>query len=69
MGFRLPRPLHGWREFTYEIAITVIGVLLALARGLQQCPILLGTPAGARTPDVSGARNDYMRVMMNMVTQ
>jgi hypothetical protein len=31
MRFRLPRPLHGWREFTYEIIIVVIGVLLALA--------------------------------------
>jgi hypothetical protein len=31
MRFRLPRPLHGWREFSYEIIIVVIGVLLALA--------------------------------------
>src|SRR3954453_4810285 len=31
MLFRLPRPLHGWREFSYEIVIVVIGVLLALA--------------------------------------
>ena len=31
MRFRLPRPLHGWREFAYEIVIVVIGVLLALA--------------------------------------
>jgi hypothetical protein len=30
MRFRLPRPLHGWREFAYEIVIVVIGVLLAL---------------------------------------
>ena len=30
MRFRLPRPLHGWQEFTYEIIIVVIGVLLAL---------------------------------------
>ena len=27
---RLPRPLHGWREFAYEIIIVVVGVLLAL---------------------------------------
>src|SRR5437764_4113588 len=31
MLFRLPRPLHGWREFAFEIVIVVIGVLLALA--------------------------------------
>ena len=31
MRFRLPRPLHGWREFAYEIVIVVIGVMLALA--------------------------------------
>jgi hypothetical protein len=30
MRFRLPRPLHGWQEFAYEIIIVVIGVLLAL---------------------------------------
>jgi len=30
MLFRLPRPLHGWREFFNEIVIVVIGVLLAL---------------------------------------
>jgi riboflavin kinase/FMN adenylyltransferase len=26
----LPRPLHGWHEFAYEIVIVVAGVLLAL---------------------------------------
>jgi hypothetical protein len=31
MLFPLPRPLHGWREFAFEIVIVVIGVLLALA--------------------------------------
>jgi hypothetical protein len=31
MRFRLPRPLHGWHEFAYEIIIVVIGVMLALA--------------------------------------
>ena len=30
MRFRLPRPLHGWHEFAYEIIIVVIGVMLAL---------------------------------------
>lgn len=30
MRFRLPRPVHGWHEFAYEIVIVVIGVLLAL---------------------------------------
>ena len=31
MHFHLPKPLHGWREFVGEIAIIVIGVLIALA--------------------------------------
>ena len=31
MHFHLPKPLHGWREFAGEIAIIVIGVLIALA--------------------------------------
>lgn len=30
MLLRVPRPLHGWREFFHEIIIVVIGVLLAL---------------------------------------
>ena len=30
MHFHLPKPLHGWREFLGEIAIIVIGVLIAL---------------------------------------
>ena len=33
MRFRLPTPLHGWREFFGEITIIVIGVLIALAAG------------------------------------
>ena len=31
MHFRLPKPLHGWREFAGEVGIIVIGVLVALA--------------------------------------
>jgi hypothetical protein len=34
MNFHLPKPLHGWREFTGEVGIIVIGVLIAL--GAQQ---------------------------------
>ncbi len=30
MHFHLPKPLHGWREFTGEVGIIVIGVLIAL---------------------------------------
>jgi hypothetical protein len=30
MHFHLPKPLHGWREFAGEVAIIVIGVLIAL---------------------------------------
>lgn len=31
MRFRLPAPIHGWRQFAGEVGIIVIGVLLALA--------------------------------------
>ncbi|HEV2595845.1 MAG TPA: hypothetical protein VGU01_11650 [Sphingomicrobium sp.] len=31
MHFHLPKPLHGWREFTGEVGIIVFGVLIALA--------------------------------------
>jgi hypothetical protein len=30
MHFRLPKPLHGWREFAGEVGIIVMGVLIAL---------------------------------------
>lgn len=30
MRFRLPKPLHGWREFTGEVGVIVLGVLIAL---------------------------------------
>jgi len=30
MHFHLPKPLHGWREFLGEVAIIVLGVLIAL---------------------------------------
>jgi len=32
MHFRLPKPLHGWREFAGEVGTIVIGVLIALKR-------------------------------------
>ena len=30
MHFHLPKPLHGWRQFTGEVGIIVLGVLIAL---------------------------------------
>ena len=38
MRFALPEPPHGWRDFTWEIAIVFIGVVLALGgeRLIQQ---------------------------------
>ena len=30
MHFHLPKPLHGWREFVGEVAIIVMGILIAL---------------------------------------
>ena len=30
MHFRLPKPLHGWRELAGEVGIIVVGVLIAL---------------------------------------
>ena len=35
--FRLPKPLHCWREFAGEVAIIVMGVLIAL--GAEQVVI------------------------------
>lgn len=34
MKLRMPKPLHGWREFAGEVGIIVLGVLIAL--GAQQ---------------------------------
>lgn len=34
MHVHLPKPLHGWREFFHEVAIIVLGVLIAL--GFEQ---------------------------------
>jgi hypothetical protein len=31
MHFLLPKPLHGWRQFSGEVGIIVLGVLIALA--------------------------------------
>jgi len=31
MQFKLPKPLHGWREFVGEVGIIVLGVLIALS--------------------------------------
>lgn len=30
MHFHIPKPLHGWREFIGEIAVIVLGILIAL---------------------------------------
>ena len=45
MHFHLPKPLHGWREFLHEIAIIVLGVLIAL--GLEQMVTSSHDRAGA----------------------
>jgi len=34
MHIHLPKPLHGWKEFTNEIFVIVVGVLIAL--GFEQ---------------------------------
>ena len=31
MRVKLPKPLHGWREFAGEVGVVVLGVLIALA--------------------------------------
>jgi hypothetical protein len=33
MRVRVPKPLHGWREFAGEVGIVVLGVLIALGAG------------------------------------
>ena len=44
MHFHLPRPLHGWREFAGEVAIILLGVVIAkgpisLARAYNENPV------------------------------
>ena len=46
MHFHLPKPLHGWREFSGEVGIIVIGVLIAL--GAEQLVERLNDRAVAR---------------------
>ena len=33
MHVKLPKPLHGWREFVGEVGVIVLGVLIAIALG------------------------------------
>lgn len=35
MHFRLPKRLHGWREFASEVRIIALGVLIALGSELM----------------------------------
>jgi hypothetical protein len=46
MHFHLPKPLHGWREFAGEVAIIVLGVLIAL--GAEQLVQAVHRQAQAR---------------------
>ena len=47
MLVRLPKPLHGWREFAHEVIIVVIGVLLALGGAELVDTLHWQTEAGA----------------------
>jgi hypothetical protein len=49
MHFRLPKPLHGWREFVGEVGIIVIGVLIAL--GAEQLVATLHWRSEVRETD------------------
>jgi hypothetical protein len=53
MHLHLPKPLHGWREFTGEVGIIVLGVLIALgaqqvAEALHDENVAAATRAGLR---------------------
>ena len=53
MHFRLPKPLHGWREFAGEVGIIVVGVLIALSaeqlvEAVNQGQLRAGTRAAVR---------------------
>ena len=53
MHFRLPKPLHGWREFAGEVQIIVVGVLIALGAGqvvemIHNRSVAAATRAGLR---------------------
>jgi hypothetical protein len=60
MRFRLPKPLHGWRELAWEVGIIVIGVLIAL--GAQQIAegIHDSTVAAATRKDIAGELNSNL---------
>ena len=62
MHFRLPKPLHGWREFVGEIAIIVVGVLIAL--GAEQVVVTLDWREKVRAGEET-LRQDYVFILAN----
>jgi hypothetical protein len=53
MHFHLPKPLHGWREFVGEVAIIVLGVLIALGAEQAVQSIEWQNKVGAAVADMS----------------
>ena len=53
MHFHLPKPLHGWREFIGEVAIIVLGVLIALSAEAAVQSIEWGNKVDAAVSDMN----------------
>jgi len=64
MRFRLPKPLHGWREFAGEVGIVVLGVLIALGAGqiaenVHEAEVRRETLSAAKT-ELATALGDFV---------
>lgn len=66
MHLHLPKPLHGWREFSGEVGIIVLGVLIAL--GSQQ---LVETVQEAQTKrqTIEAANTELANALENFVNR
>ncbi|MEO7635831.1 MAG: hypothetical protein ABIS38_09340, partial [Sphingomicrobium sp.] len=63
MDLRLPKPIHGWRQFLGEVGIIVLGVLLALGAEQVASNIHDRDVAAETTADVSDELNDGLASM------
>ena len=61
MHFRLPKPIHGWREFAGEVGIIVVGVLIALSAEQVVETINWNKRAGHARQALMGELTDHYR--------
>ncbi|MCY7339440.1 MAG: hypothetical protein LH465_05740 [Sphingomonas bacterium] len=63
MDLRLPKPIHGWRQFLGEVGIIVLGVMLALGAERVASDLHDRGVAAEATADVSDELNDGLASM------